>query len=330
MLKNKIIAIPIIISFLFIGCQKESAPIQPKAEEQQEEFWQITGFPKLPVRSIISTANGNLFAASGYGIWRSIDSGNTWESSLDMPIEGFITASPEGYIYATAFNMIWITNDYGSRWIHSNSGLSITVDTNTYAVSPYSITVTQNGDVLVGTLANGIFKSTNRGISWYKTDFPFPDRDIRSIHVTPQNVVFAGANFRFNVILRSTDNGSSWIELPGLTNKVIYSISSDSLGNIYAGGSRGMYRSNDNGEHWTEVAFVESIVTSIVKTASGKIYAGVLGEGVFCSSDLGSSWQPVNSSNLDLGILCLLIDNCGYLFAGTNNGIYKSKKSGFQ
>ena len=314
---------------LFIGCEKDSTPIEPKPEEQQEYFWQITNFPKQPVHSLATSQNGYLFAGTPFGIWRSIDSGNTWQSSLNWSINGYIATGPNGHIFATAFNYVFHSTDYGSNWTYSDSGLFVEVNSTRYIVSPYSIVVASNGDPLVGTLASGIFKSTDHGMSWFKTNFPSLDRDIRSLHVTSQNVVFAGANFIYKVILRSTDNGSTWIELPSLTNKIIYALASDSLGNIWAGGSYGLYRSSDNGEQWLPNGFIDSIVTSVAVSPLGRVYISVLGYGVFISTDMGSSWQPINSGLTDLGGTCLLIDNRGYLFVGTNNGIFKSKKSIF-
>jgi ligand-binding sensor domain-containing protein len=329
-MKKSIISILFFPFFFFlIGCEKDSSPVELKIEEQEEIIWQITNYPKQPVGSLAITSNGYLYGGTPDGIWRSIDSGNTWQLSLNRPINGYIATGPNGHIFATAFNYVFHSTDYGSSWAYSDSGLFVEVNSTRYVVLPYSIVVASNGDALVGTLANGIFKSTDHGLSWFKTNFPSPDRDIRSLHVTSQNVVFAGANFKYKVILRSADNGSSWVELPSLTNKIIYTLASDSLGNIWAGGSYGLYRSSDNGEQWSLAGFKDSIVTSAVISPLGYVYTSVFGCGVFSSKDMGSSWHPINSGLTDFGVTCLLIDNRGYLFVGTNNGIYRSIKSVF-
>jgi photosystem II stability/assembly factor-like uncharacterized protein len=303
---------------LLAGCKKENTPIEPPSSGA-EEFWQATSSPRVIIRSLVMSSNTSLFAESPSGIWRSLDSGATWEPALNASTTGFLTAGSHGQVFASTVGGVYRSTDYGSTWAFTDSGL--------HSVYSAALAVSSNGTVFLGTMNSGIYRSTDNGISWTRTDTTMPKRDIRSLLITSNGMIFAGANYRFNVIFRSTSNGTSWVELPSLSNQIIFSMASDSAGGVLAGGLGVIYRSVDAGTSWTQIGSTQSYFTSIVSAPNNHIFVTVAGGDVFRSSNFGSSWEDLNTSSERLNARCLLIDDRGYIFAGTDgSGIYRSRK----
>lgn len=147
------------------------------------------------------------------------------------------------------------------------------------------------------------------------TGLPSSETKVRAI-IEKDGEVFAGTNGGvYNL------NGSSWDEKNfGLTNTNITALAS--LGGfLFAGTSQGsvggIYISSDNGINWT-LSLNDSWITSFL-TVGSNIFAGSFGNGVWRSTNYGSSWSQINDG-LGSGayyVLSLGADN-QYLFAGTN------------
>lgn len=136
----------------------------------------------------------------------------------------------------------------------------------------------QNGDIVyAGAATGGVFKSTDKGVTWAPVFDDAANLNIGDIAINPLNpdVVYVGTgegngghnNFPGEGVYKSTDAGNSW-ELIGLENTV-------SIGRVVvdpvipqrvfvaAQGSyylpnpdRGVYRSSNGGTDWERVLFV--------------------------------------------------------------------------
>lgn len=108
--------------------------------------------------------------------------------------------------------------------------------------------------VYVGTEAGGIFKSTDKGMSWNMVSQETAMRTISSIKVSPANpdVVYAGDA---TAIYRSQDGGMNWavvfVENDLNINDLAISEANNNI--ILAAGRNGLYRSEDAGENWDKV-----------------------------------------------------------------------------
>src|SRR4029453_19008482 len=103
---------------------------------------------------------------------------------------------------------------------------------------------------------------------------------------------------------RSTDNGDSWTGLnTGVPNATFLSLTINASGHIFAGGdSLGgplcIIRSTDNGDSWQPVnngLTTGNGINALIATASGYLFAGSYGDGVFDSTDNGDNWTQVNN-----------------------------------
>jgi hypothetical protein len=101
---------------------------------------------------------------------------------------------------------------------------------------------------------------------------------------------------------------------------VVYSLTADASGNVYAGTNQGIYKSSNAGLQWSTTNNGAPIAsaTQLVVTPTNTVYAAN-GGAVFASTNSGSSWTDValdaNSYNL-ASIYSLLSDREGNIFAG--------------
>jgi len=109
-----------------------------------------------------------------------------------------------------------------------------------------------------GTGRNGVFRSTDRGVSWEHASNGLSYYPVNTLAVVTGDVLLAGTYF-YGGIYKSTDNGDTW----NISN--------------------------------TGTTVAQAIVDTIVQTPNGTVYAGLRQGGVFFSTDNGDSWNSVNT-----------------------------------
>ena len=137
-------------------------------------------------------------------------------------------------------------------------------------------------------------------------------------------------------ILRSTDNGYSWITinngLNNLDSHLITSITFNSNGYIFITTRDGIYRTTNNGEEWIRVTNGIPCYYSIncIKINSmGCIFAGTDDCGIYSSTDNGDNWVAVsNGIGQNTAVLSLLINSNDIIFSGTTKGALRSTDNG--
>jgi hypothetical protein len=131
----------------------------------------------------------------------------------------------------------------------------------------------------------------------------------------------------WNDIYMSTDNGYSWTYLGIPPFFVMYGhvLSLCLNGNILLGGSdtysAGLFLSGDSCTTWTQVSTL--IPQSGLSIESGGTLVGTDSLGVFLFSDNGDSLGSRNDGLTNLNIHTLTIDNNNYVYAGTDNGVWR-------
>jgi ligand-binding sensor domain-containing protein len=80
---------------------------------------------------------------------------------------------------------------------------------------------------------------------------------------------------------------------------------------------------------WNTTSFPAFKVISLYTSKTGYVYVGTDSNGIYRSTDGGSSWHSVNTGIVQLHINSITEDPSGYLFAGTSGvGIYRSTDQG--
>jgi photosystem II stability/assembly factor-like uncharacterized protein len=251
----------------------------------------VTGIPGQPETFLIGAVNG--------GVWKTTDSGRTWNPLFD--------AAPTQSIGAIAV----APSDPRIIYVGSGEGL-------------------QRPDLSVG---NGIYRSADSGATW--THLALDDaQQIPDLAVDPRdpNRLFAavlghpyGASSQRG-IYRSVDGGKNWtrvlyvdddtggscVKLDPHDSQVVYAALWNARSgpwednNLFNGTAGGLYKSTDGGDHWRKLTAglpenLSQIDVAIAPSRPGRLYAtlattadgdysSAAGLGVYRSDDGGEHW----------------------------------------
>jgi len=275
------------------------------AEKYDETFfnnfeWRNIG-PNRGGRSLSSMGspgrpNEYYFGATGGGLWKTTDGGNTWFPVTD----GKITSSSIGAVAVAETNPDIVYIGGGETQLRGS--------------------ITQ-GD--------GVYRSTDGGETWRHVGLRETQAIARiRIHPTDPDIVYVAAlghpygDNEQRGIFRSKDGGNSWekilykspkaggvdISIDRTNPKVIYA----SLWQVYrrawkmwgGGPFSGIYKSTDGGDTWTELTKnpgmpegpIGKIGMAVSPADANRVWAIVEASegGVFRSDDGGKSWERTN------------------------------------
>ncbi len=193
----------------------------------------------------------------------------------------------------------------------------------------HAFCITALGNILTGTEGGGgIFRSTNGGNSWSKSNFPSTlyGNGVMSIVKNPSGYLFACG--LFPGIYISTDDGINWTQQADTT---IGFFSMGAAPNGYLYGSKasyqGIWKSTNNGIHWIRVYQPASQYPWIFVDHQGYIFAAA-DYGLIRSTDGGNTWQQSGYGQIHVPSPGYAEDLNGNLYLGNYNGIFKSTNSG--
>ena len=314
----------------------------------------VIGVPSLTI------SGTNIFAGpAGGGIYRSIDNGISWDSLKGLPnsIITYAFAVVDSNVFAGTSKGVYKFNSNDSSWsifgLANYSIISLAVNGNNIYAGTYNgvykndsinnnwtvigltnekiISLAVNGsNIFAGTINNGLFLSTNNGISWSSANKGIINTTILPIATKGTDVYVASY---YGGLFKSMNNGLDWtpidINYYGTDVSAISIINTNIYISIYG---NGIYRSTDNGLSW---GTINNGLTNIkVNSISGNestIFAGTDGGGVFRTTDNGMNWNAVNNGLITTNTFyssLTIIDtnifvadyNSGNIFISSNNG----------
>jgi photosystem II stability/assembly factor-like uncharacterized protein len=264
--------------------------------------------------------------------WRSIGPDRGGRSIAIAGVKGHPN---EGYFGATGGGL-WKTTDRGETWlpvtdgqIHSSSVGAVAVsDTNTDEVFIGMGEACIRGNIQPG---DGVYKSTDAGKTWTHVGFGGSDAISKiRIHPTNPDIVFVASFGKYSTpsdergVYKSTDGGKTWKRTLFRDNKtgaVDLSIDRNNPNVVYAalweafrleytmssgGPGSGLFKSTDAGETWREITrnpglpagVIGKIGVAVSGADSNRVYALVENEngGLFRSDDAGATWTLVNNN----------------------------------
>ncbi len=191
----------------------------------------------------------------------------------------------------------------------------------------FAADVANPGTLLAGSVAGGMWKSTDDGASWWPTTTPSQihsttciTQDTRTgstgtwyvgtgeFRGSTNNNTRWGALYRGDGIFRSTDNGSSWVLLPSTSSGTpqttdnfdyVWSVATDpsnsSQEELYAATWNGIYRSIDGGGTWSTQLTADSSFNDVAVASTGVVYADthVAGATRIWRSPDGVTWTNI-------------------------------------
>jgi photosystem II stability/assembly factor-like uncharacterized protein len=238
----------------------------------------------------------------GDGLWCSLDAGQTWGAcdnglaNARATTLAFLPVGGDGTVLAgTDASGLYRSADGGRTWrwldAHLPRGAAATI----YAVCS-SPTFDQDHTIFLAA-ASGVWKSTDKGLSWQRTSGPAP---AKTLAVSPG---YATDGTLLAAEQKSTDGGQTWVPLNVTTP-------------------------------WTAVAFSPKYTTDQTIYSGEMLPASGRGDAVRVSTDGGEAWVVVDSSYLrNRSVLSLhaygvnSFDNVR-IFVGTDRGMVYSHDGG--
>jgi streptogramin lyase/photosystem II stability/assembly factor-like uncharacterized protein len=312
------------------------------------------GLSKLNVQTLVvapsrpSTLYASALSSSFQpGFFRSLDGGLNWAELTSPSSSGAdslaVDPTNPSVVYASteAFKQIGVSKslDGGQSWSSVSVGVglpTLNVTRNRLGVDPQS-----PSNVYFGA-RNGVFKTTNGGTSWTPAVTGLSGLQIAAIARDPSaaGTLYASvSNPAISLsatVAKSTDSGATWTvstfqfsesSLPALA------VDPNTSSTIYVAGGL-PYRSTDGGATWVQL-FSSSIgrfsALAAPRGSPGVLYGVTSQNGVFKSSDRGTTWVPIKNGLPNLALLsAVAVDpaNPATVNVGGGSGLFRSTDSG--
>jgi photosystem II stability/assembly factor-like uncharacterized protein len=260
----------------------------------------------------ISEANSNIIYAAFFdlGIWRSLDKGESWQSSNDVTYSG----DWEGF---------------------GGNCATVLADPSRANVVWASLSGPQNGES-----PTYLLKSTDTGYknSWTLVNSGLPDEEImglsidktstttnRTLYVTGQGDIY-----------KSTNDGETWSMTLNCDGCRFTAVDQFDGNKVYAGGENGLWRSLDAGANWQDVSHVDMNASNGIHFWDGDydgvfdvktdpnnqnwVYATALGnnKGLYKSTDNGNNWSKILTDDF-MRKVAIVPSNSAILYATSSS-----------
>ncbi len=249
----------------------------------------VTGVPGKP--------NLYYMGATGGGVWKTEDGGQTWENISDGYFGGSIGAvavaeSDPNVIYVGGGEVtvrgnvsygygMWKSVDAGKTWTSIGLENSRHIPRiRIHPTNPDIVYAAVMGDLYKSSDERGVYKSEDGGKTWRKVLFANADAGAVDLTFDPNNhrIMYA----------------STW-----RIRRTPYSLESGGEGSA-------LWKSVDGGENWTDISSNKGLPegvwgisgVTVSPVNSERVWAIIENEdgGVFRSDDAGETWRKVNSS----------------------------------
>ena len=291
------------------------------------DSWQSksSGLPSGWINSLARNGSGHLFAGTnGSGVYRSKNGGDSWQA--------INTGLTNSTVYSLAFNAmagsIFAGTAYGV-FRTDNDSLWTAVDASFPSKGCGEIAVDPDGRVYVSLgMGYGVYRSATNGASWDHLGDWIQEPYIGAYAFPETGTLIAGSDP--DGIYRSMNDGDTYaLSNAGLRAHMVYSLALDGAGRAFAGTFKGVFRTMDAGQTWERV-FAASNIYALACNSSDHVYAGTNYDGVFRSTSNGSeySWVSAGAGQVNKWIWSLALDSSDRIFAGTQDGIYRSTNGG--
>ena len=206
-----------------------------------------------------------------------------------------------------------------ARWGPEEHWISLAMGDATPVVLALAVSA-DGGDLFAGTSGRGLWVSHDHGSNWMSVNELAGDYVSTVFSDRAREITVSGTRQAY----RSTDNGDSWVVLPGLTR--VYALARTGDGTLYAAGHGQVARSGDGGGQWQVQNQGLRSQDSYYDLAPApddpnRVYAAG-SNAVYRSEDSGSVWRRHSEGLGYADVNDLAWDHAGRLLAATGAGIY--------
>lgn len=276
----------------------------------------------------------HLIASACSGIYESLNGGEKWAKIQGIPSQSRRTRdivqhpSIAGTVYAGTTEGFWMSSNGGKTWILTTPR---NLEINSIAVHP-----DEPNRVFIGTNNYGVMVSSDGGKNFVPTNQNFTSRFTYSVtpdltingrlYATTQNTSMSGGFF-----FSSSDGGTTWAQAKDLdiNRDSPYAVLQDRVdqNKLYLGTNRGIFQSLDRGVTWAllvppkPVPVKKSPVKKTVKKgAKAAVKPTPTPKPVV--DEKGQEVVPAIAEKVK--VLAYTEDEKNGIFAGTDNGLYRS------
>jgi len=248
------------------------------------------------VTGVSNKANLFYMGATGGGVWKTTDAGNSWSNISDGFFGGSVGAVAvsewdNNVIYVgngektvrgnvSSGDGIWKTVDAGKTWKHM--GLPNSRHIPRIKIHPKNSNIVYAGvmgDLYKSSEERGVYKSIDGGETWKKVLFANKDAGVIDLIIDPNNA---------RVLYATTWN----------IRRTPYSLSS-------GGDGSALWKSTDGGENWTNISENKGLpkgmwgISGVTVSPVNSDFVWLLVEnkdgGIYKSEDAGKTWKLINS-----------------------------------
>ncbi len=249
------------------------------------------GIPNLAIQeieiaptssNIIYALTGAVGSASGYrstGVIKSVDGGNTWQTTgLSFPESGgvkgyrlLVSPTNSSIVWACTDNGLFRTTDGGTSWANVTFSTTVGGVQTSFTTNAYDLVYQPGSTTTLYATSNGpyFYKSTDGGVTFLRVDRTtagLPTTGGRcQIGVSAANSAYVyllyGNATSFQGLYLSTNSGSNFTLMSSTPNvlgsqawrNISIAVSPTNAADVYVGGLD-VYKSNTSGATWTQIS----------------------------------------------------------------------------
>lgn len=259
--------------------------------------------------------NGDIYAATDIGLYKSVDEGDTWNNILSGNIRSVVVSSSNRIFVGIFYLDTILTSLDGQNW-------------EPFFTGPHIFPVGSDSEGIYAIDDNTFYYIKNDPTNWSEI-FGLPG-DVESLFIDEDESVYAGSDG----IYHSTNNGADWENIStGIQVSTFLYMTSNTAGELYAV-SNAIYHSADNADSFDMVAdalMYNRTLSELLIHPSGSMFAIGNDQGadygntmLFRSDDNGETFDPI----LYMNINHFRINAQGHIFVATNAGLLRSTDEG--
>lgn len=323
-----------------------------RSDSAGELFRKIQGIPYAARRTRIlrmdPAGHKIVYAGTTEGLWKTTDGGATWKRmTSDRVVVNDVLIDPrrpERVLLATDRGGVLASNDGGATFVASNHGFTHR------QVATLLLDPDHPSELLAGVLNDkefgGVFSSHDGGQTWIQTSDGLEGRDVFVLRRTADNTLVAGTD---NGIFELKANTQRWIPVnrvveektvavPGkknvFTTKTVVSTLTARISALqvsektwYAASSQGVFVSSDAGSTWIP----KNLPTLKYVTSlalSGNMAVAANRNALAVSVNGGETWLTPKALPPDLLINSVAVDSTGTIWLAARDGMFRSSDLG--